>query len=143
MSSEEKEDNLSPQQRLFVEYYVSDIGLNATLAAIKAGYSENSARQQASRLLTNDDIQAAISKLMLERSERNKIDADYVLRRAKMMHESCWSNDDAKNAIAALKLVGDHVGVQAFKQQTEISGGIAVEAKGLDAFYGDDGDVDE
>ena len=138
MGGEAKEDNLSPQQRLFVEYYVSDIGLNATLAAVKAGYSENSARQQASRLLTNDDIQAAISKLMLERSERNKIDADYVLRRARMMHEACWKKDDAKNAIAALKLVGDHVGVQAFKQQTEISGGITVEAKGMDAFYGGD-----
>lgn len=126
---------LSPQQKLFVECYISDIGLNATAAAIKAGYSENSARQQASRLLSNANIQKEISRLMSERSERTRIDVDYVLKRATMMHEECWNRDDAKNAIAALKLVGDHVNVQAFKQHTEISGGITVEPKGLDDFY--------
>ena len=72
---------------------------------------------------------------MEERINRVTVSADYVLERAKMMHEECWNRDDAKNSIAALKLVGDHVNVQAFKQQTEISGGITVEPKGLDDFY--------
>lgn len=117
----------------FANEFVKD--LNATQAAIRCGYSEKTAKSQGSRLLTNADIVKRIDELKLERSERTKIDVDYVLKRATMMHEQCWARDDAKNAIAALKLVGDHVNVQAFKQHTEISGGITVEPKGLDDFY--------
>lgn len=39
--------------------------------------------------------------------------------------------DKVKN----IELLGNHVNVQAFKQHTEISGGITVEPKGLDDFY--------
>jgi len=122
------------RHEVFAQEFVKD--LNATQAAVRCGYSEKTAKQQGSRLLTNADISKRIDELKLERSERTKIDVDYVLKRATMMHEQCWSRDDAKNAIAALKLVGDHVNVQAFKQHTEISGGITVEPKGLDDFYG-------
>lgn len=121
------------RHEMFANEFVKD--LNASQAAIRCGYSEKTARSQGSRLLTDANILERISELKLERSERTKIDVDYVLRRATMMHEECWNRDDAKNAIAALKLVGDHVNVQAFKQHTEISGGIIVEPKGLDDFY--------
>ena len=121
------------RHEMFANEFVKD--LNASQAAMRCGYSEKTARSQGSRLLTDANILERISELKLERSERTKIDVDYVLRRATMMHEECWNRDDAKNAIAALKLVGDHVNVQAFKQHTEISGGITVEPKGLDDFY--------
>lgn len=49
----------SVKMRRFVLHYV-DNGGNATKAAISAGYAENSARQQGSRLLQRDDIQQAI-----------------------------------------------------------------------------------
>ncbi len=67
------------RQIKFVEEYIKS--LNATDAAIKAGYSEKTARSQGSRLLTNVDIQKAIQQAKAEREERTKIDADYVLRR--------------------------------------------------------------
>jgi phage terminase small subunit len=51
---------LTVKQQLFVAYYLED--WNATQAAIKAGYSDQSARSQASRLLTNVDIQAVIKE---------------------------------------------------------------------------------
>jgi len=121
------------RHEMFANEFVKD--LNASQAAIRCGYSERSSRMQGSRLMTDDNILRRIEELKLERSERTKIDVDYVLKRATMMHEQCWDRDDAKNAIAALKLVGDHVNVQAFKQHTEISGGITVEPKGLDDFY--------
>jgi phage terminase small subunit len=121
------------KHEMFANEFVKD--LNASQAAIRCGYSERSSRMQGSRLMTDDNILRRIEELKLERSERTKIDVDYVLKRATMMHEQCWDRDDAKNAIAALKLVGDHVNVQAFKQHTEISGGITVEPKGLDDFY--------
>ena len=128
------EPKLTAKMEAFCREYMVD--LNAKQAAIRAGYSEATSGEMGYENLNKPQIQVRLAQLMAERNERNRIDADYVLKRARMMHESCWSNDDAKNAIAALKLVGDHVGVQAFKQQTEISGGITVEAKGLDDFYG-------
>lgn len=67
------------RQIKFVEEYIKS--LNATDAAIKAGYSEKTARSQGSRLLTNVDIQEAIQKAKIERQERANIDADYVLKR--------------------------------------------------------------
>lgn len=67
------------RQIRFVEEYLKD--LNATQAAIRAGYSEKTARSQGARLLTNVDIQNAIKEAKTERQERAKIDADYVLKR--------------------------------------------------------------
>lgn len=125
--------NLTAKQEMFCREYLVD--LNATQAAIRAGYSVDSANVQGSQNLAKASIQERVAELMSERTQRVTVSADYVLERAKMIHEACWNQDDAKNSIAALKLVGDHVNVQAFKQHTEISGGITVEPKGLDDFY--------
>lgn len=66
------------QQRFVAEY---PIDLNATQAAIRAGYSEKTAAEQASRLLTNVKVAEAIQAAMKARSERTQIDADWVLKR--------------------------------------------------------------
>lgn len=66
---------LSRRQRAFVEYYLQI--WNATEAAKRAGYSERTARQQGSRLLSNVDIQARIA----ERLDELKMSADEVLIR--------------------------------------------------------------
>jgi phage terminase small subunit len=50
---------LNKRQKLFVRYYVSS-GMVATQAAIKAGYSEKTARTQGCALLTNQYIKDAI-----------------------------------------------------------------------------------
>ena len=55
--------------------------LNATQAALRAGCSEKTARSIGSVNLTKPDIQEAITKAKAERSERTKIDADWVLIR--------------------------------------------------------------
>ncbi len=51
--------SLTPKQELFVREYLVD--LNATQAAIRAGYSADTARQQGSRLLTDVDVQDAVA----------------------------------------------------------------------------------
>jgi len=69
---------LSPRQARFVEEFIVDS--NATQAAVRAGYSENTARQQASRLLTKVNVQTAVTKLTKARSQRLEFDADTVLQ---------------------------------------------------------------
>lgn len=69
---------LDPKRALFVQEYLKD--LNATKAAIRAGYSKKTARTQGSALLTKIDIQAAIEKAKASRSERTEITQDRVIR---------------------------------------------------------------
>ena len=70
---------MSPKNRQFIAEYLVD--LNATKAALRAGYSEKTAYSQGQRLLKNAEIAAAIVKALEERAERTRIDADWVLRR--------------------------------------------------------------
>jgi phage terminase small subunit len=61
-----KQGNLTPKQKLFVEAYLAN-GCNGTQAAISAGYSARTAKQQASENLSKPDIQAAIQAAMAPR----------------------------------------------------------------------------
>lgn len=70
---------LNDKQETFCREYLID--LNATQAAIRAGYSKNTAYSQGQRLLKNVEVQKRLIELMSKRTERTKIDSDYVLRR--------------------------------------------------------------
>lgn len=69
---------LTEKQRRFVEEYLID--LNATQAAIRAGYSPKTARDIGCENLTKPNIQAAIDRAMAERSRRTGINQDRVIR---------------------------------------------------------------
>lgn len=68
---------LNDQQKMFAEEYLIDY--NATQAAIRAGYSEKTAKQQGSRLLSNADVQEEIRKANQRRLQRVQINQDQVL----------------------------------------------------------------
>lgn len=68
---------LTDKQEKFCREYIVD--LNATQAAIRAGYSEKTADQQGSRLLTNVKVAERIQELQNEAAERNDITVDRVL----------------------------------------------------------------
>ncbi|HEC1649054.1 TPA: terminase small subunit [Yersinia enterocolitica] len=70
---------LTDKQELFAREYLKD--LNATQAAIRAGYSTKTAQVQSSRLLSNAMVQDRIASLKSERNEELGIDSAYVLRR--------------------------------------------------------------
>lgn len=72
-------DGLTAKQAMFVREYVVD--LNGTQAAIRAGYSKETAAEQATRLLRNVKVRAAINAALEERTKRVEIDADWVLKR--------------------------------------------------------------
>jgi phage terminase small subunit len=76
--SSEWENELTPKQRAFVREYLID--LNATQAAIRAGYSANSAEVEGSRLLRNAKVGSAVKAAMDLRAARTEITTDMVLR---------------------------------------------------------------
>ncbi len=69
---------LTEKQRRFVDEYLID--LNATQAAIRAGYSAKTADQQGSRMLANVKVQQVISEKMAERSKRTGVNQDRVVQ---------------------------------------------------------------
>ena len=70
---------MTPKQERFVEEYLID--LNATQAAIRAGYAESGASVEGTRLLANAKIAEAVAEAKKQRSERTNIDADWLLTR--------------------------------------------------------------
>jgi len=69
---------MTPRQQRFVDEYLVD--LNATQAAIRAGYSARTANEQGTRLLANASIAAAVQSAQQSRSDRVQITQDDVLR---------------------------------------------------------------
>jgi len=70
--------SLNARQARFVEEYLLD--LNATQAAIRAGYSERSAEMTGSRLLRNDKVAVAVSTAQGNRSARTEITQDRIMQ---------------------------------------------------------------
>ena len=69
---------ITPKQQRFVDEYLID--LNGTQAAIRAGYSKNTAASQATRLLINANVATAVRKAMERREKRTEITKDRVLQ---------------------------------------------------------------
>jgi phage terminase small subunit len=66
----------TPRQRLFVLEYLKD--LNATQAAIRAGYAQRTANKQGPRLLVNAGIKAAIAREQKKREQRIEVTVDKI-----------------------------------------------------------------
>jgi phage terminase small subunit len=69
---------MNEKQKRFVAEYLID--LNATQAAIRAGYAKTTAYSQGQRLLKHVEVAADIQKSQNKRSERTEITADRVLK---------------------------------------------------------------
>ncbi len=69
---------MTEKQKRFVEEYLID--LNATQAAIRAGYSVKNADKIGSELLGKTGVQKAVSEAIAERSRRTGVNQDRVVR---------------------------------------------------------------
>lgn len=70
-------ESMTDKQKFFCIEYIID--MNGAQAAIRAGYSENAAKEIASENLTKPNIQLVIRALMKKREERTEITQDRVL----------------------------------------------------------------
>lgn len=71
-------DKLTAKQKRFCDEYLKD--LNATQAAIRAGYSESRASEIGYQLLQKTTVQAEIQKRQADRAERTEITQDMVVK---------------------------------------------------------------
>ena len=108
---------LTEKQKRFCEEYLVD--LNATQAAVRAGYAEKNAGKIGHELLEKTRISEYLSELMKLQSERTGITADNVL---KELEKVAFAETDisGKEKIKALELLGKHLGL--FSDQLKPSG---------------------
>ena len=120
---------LNSKQKLFIEEYMVD--LNATQAAIRAGYSEKTAASIGSENLKKPEIHARVEELKKTRADRLNLDAYWVLKRLmdisdramqaepvvewdqaqKTMVETGEYQFDSSGANRATELIGRHLGM--------------------------------
>ena len=110
--------NLTPKQQRFVEEYLID--LNATQAAIRAGYSEKTAKEIGSENLTKPNIAKAIAEAQEKLSNKAQVTVEMVvqglLNEAKDLSEG--STQSAR--VSAWAHLGKHLGM--FKDKIEHTG---------------------
>lgn len=112
---------LTAKQELFCKEYMVD--LNATQAAIRAGYSEKTSYSIGEENLKKPEIAKYIQKAMNKRSQKVEIDADYVLQGIKDIADN--NEEQSKDRLKAFELMGKHL--KLFTDKVEHSGTISIE----------------
>jgi len=95
---------LNARQSKFVNEYLVD--MNATNAAVRAGYSPKTAKSQASRLLTNVYLKTEIQMRQNDDEKRLKIDREMVLAKLGEAIELARENGDPMSMILAAASIG-------------------------------------
>ena len=111
---------MNPKQQKFVQEYLKD--LNATQAAIRAGYSKKTAYSIGQRLLKNVEVKAAVQTGQKKAAERAEVSVEYVITKLRQLAEDAMADGDRTNAIRSLELLGKHVG--AFAENINLRGNL-------------------
>ena len=99
--------NLTAKQSLFVKEYLID--LNATQAAIRAGYAERSAQQIGAENMLKPVVANAIQEAMYERRERLEMTQDDVLNKLEELRVKAIEINQLSVAAKCLELIGKHL----------------------------------
>jgi len=100
-----KQKELTDKQLAFCHEYIKD--WNGTQAAVRAGYSEGTARSQAQRLLTNVDIRSEVGRIAADAMgrERDEIKARVITKLVEMAFGEEIRDTDR---LRALELLGKY-----------------------------------
>lgn len=90
---------LTPKQQRFVQEYLKDH--NGTQAAIRTGYSERTAKQQGSGLLTNAHVQAAVRAGQKKVARKNEVTVDSLMAELEQARKLALKEKQASAAVTA------------------------------------------
>ena len=105
--SKNTKDELTAKQARFVQEYLID--LNATQAAIRAGYSKRTAYSQGQRLLKKVEIQKVIQDAKDRRADRTEITQDKVLKNIVRIGGKAEKKEKFGDALKAEEMLARHV----------------------------------
>ncbi len=112
---------LTDKQKMFVKEYLVD--LNATQAAIRSGYSKDTATQIGSENLSKPYIREAIDEEIRYREIHAEVSVEYVLRNLKKIVDRCVNEEtfDSAGANRSLELLGKHLRLFTDRVEKEIT----------------------
>ena len=102
-------ERLTYQKECFVDEYLIDF--NGTKAAIRAGYSEHTAAQQASRLLSTVKIQESLAQRQSQLAEKRAWDLERVVEEAETNLQGSRTSRQWGSANGALEYIGRATGL--------------------------------
>ncbi len=114
--------SLTPKQARFVEEYLID--LNATQAAIRAGYSAKTANEQGAQLLAKLSIREAVAEAQAIRSKRTEITQDEVIQGLKKEATLEGEGSSHSARVSAWAHLGKHLGM--FTDNLNLGGEVTV-----------------
>ena len=126
---------MTDKQARFCEEYMVD--LNATQAAIRAGYSPASAKTVGPRLLENVGVQKLIAQLQAEQSRRTGVSTDRVVT---FGEDGLEQEVKLADKLRALDLLGKHLGM--YKDTSEKDPAADALAKAKELLGGVDSAID-
>ena len=100
---------MNSKQQAFVEAYCCN-GFNATQAAITAGYSEKTAKEQGHRLLTNVHIKEAVDAFKAKGTEKALVTLDMIVAGLYLEATSNGEGCTQSARVAAWKALTDFTG---------------------------------
>lgn len=136
---------LTPKQERFAAEYLVD--LNATQAAIRAGYSRRTAKQAGAENLSKPNLKARIDEALAKRAAKVEVDQQYVITNLVEVVERCLQrrpvyslsgkqvqDEDGNNlwtfnangANKALESLGKHLGMFTDKVESKLDGEISI-----------------
>ena len=115
---------LSIKERMFTAEYFAN-GFNGLQAAIAAGYSERSAKEQAHELLTRPHVQSVLSQMAENRLKRLSVDADWIIAETVDLYKKAKESDSYGPAANLLKMLGQEAGV--FSEKKEVAHTVKIE----------------
>lgn len=114
---------MTPRQSRFVQEYLVD--LNATQAAIRAGYSEKTAASIGFENLRKPEIASEIEQRQDKRSEKLELTQDWVIGKLIENLDRSMEKDGYQGSVAngALQLIGKHLGMFGEKSDVTVRDG--------------------
>lgn len=114
---------MTPKQEMFIKEYLVD--LNATQAAIRAGYSTKTAGVIGDENLKKPEIATAIQDAMDKRSAKVGITAEKVLENIERIAMLAEASEEYGAALKGQELLGKHL--KMFTDKIETSGSLSVQ----------------
>ncbi len=99
----ERRTKLKPKRVKFIQEYLKDF--DGTNAAIRAGYSEHSARFIASRLLINPEVKKELDRRQAEIAKKYEIRTDFIVQTLMDLIADCKVDEDRHHLIKSLDML--------------------------------------
>jgi phage terminase small subunit len=108
-------------QKFIDEYFKQNFNGSAAYSIVYPNCSLESLAANASRLLSNVNVQIELTKRFKELQKRNEIEIDVIIDKVKSLIERCEADDDRKNLVKAIDQLSKLIGAYKPRQVEHIN----------------------